>query len=34
MVISSPGRMSWKAVTVLERVVALKWVRALLGNGC
>jgi hypothetical protein len=29
MVISSPGWMSWKAVTVLERVVALNRVRAL-----
>ena len=32
MVISSLGRMSWKAVTVLERVVALKWVSALEGG--
>jgi hypothetical protein len=33
MVISSPGRISWNAVTVLESVVALKWVRALFDNG-
>lgn len=32
MVISSVGRMSWKAMAWLERVVALKRVRALSGR--